>query len=186
MSAITGLTAKQLDGVLSTLRTDDLVLHREGRVSGWALTPGGRSRHAEMLADEIEQSSSRDKVETAYRQFLEINRDLLKVCTDWQLRDDGPQPVPNDHSDADYDAAVIGRLVQVDERVGPICDDLANVLERYGHYRGRLNDAARKVGAGETEWFTKPMIDSYHTVWFELHEDLLVTLGIERHREGEA
>jgi hypothetical protein len=28
------------------------------------------------------------------------------------------------------------------------------------------------------------MIDSYHTVWFELHEDLLSTLGIERSKEG--
>jgi hypothetical protein len=23
-------------------------------------------------------------------------------------------------------------------------------------------------------------MDSYHTVWFELHEDLLATLGLER------
>jgi hypothetical protein len=28
------------------------------------------------------------------------------------------------------------------------------------------------------------MIASYHTVWFELHEDLLATLGIERSSEG--
>ncbi|MDQ1375434.1 MAG: hypothetical protein QOJ09_2772, partial [Actinomycetota bacterium] len=28
-----------------------------------------------------------------------------------------------------------------------------------------------------------PLIDSYHTVWFELHEDLLSTLGIERGSE---
>ena len=27
------------------------------------------------------------------------------------------------------------------------------------------------------------MIDSYHTVWFELHEDLLATLGLERAAE---
>ncbi len=28
------------------------------------------------------------------------------------------------------------------------------------------------------------MIPSYHTVWFEMHEDLLCTLGIERGAEG--
>jgi hypothetical protein len=28
------------------------------------------------------------------------------------------------------------------------------------------------------------MIDSYHTVWFQLHEDLLNTLGIDRATEG--
>ena len=37
--------------------------------------------------------------------------------------------------------------------------------------------------AGEKDWFTKPTIDSYHTVWFELHENLLATLGIERGKE---
>ena len=30
---------------------------------------------------------------------------------------------------------------------------------------------------------TKPVIESYHTVWFELHEDLLVTLGLDRAAE---
>ena len=39
---------------------------------------------------------------------------------------------------------------------------------------------------GETDWLTKPIIDSYHTVWFELHEDLLATLGLERGHEARA
>ncbi len=37
---------------------------------------------------------------------------------------------------------------------------------------------------GERDWFTKPTIDSYHSVWFELHEDLLATLGLERAKEA--
>jgi hypothetical protein len=41
-----------------------------------------------------------------------------------------------------------------------------------------------QIRAGDTDWFTKPMIPSYHTVWFEMHEDLLSTLGIERGSEG--
>jgi hypothetical protein len=36
------------------------------------------------------------------------------------------------------------------------------------------------LASGDRDWFTKPTIDSYHTVWFELHEDLLATLGIDR------
>jgi hypothetical protein len=31
-----------------------------------------------------------------------------------------------------------------------------------------------------------PLIDSFHTVWFELHEHLLATLGIERGRPDPA
>ena len=39
------------------------------------------------------------------------------------------------------------------------------------------------VRCGEGDWFDKPLTDSYHTVWFELHEDLLATLGLERATE---
>ncbi len=47
----------------------------------------------------------------------------------------------------------------------------------------RLDNALARVQAGDFDWFTTPVIDSFHTVWFELHEDLLSTLGIERSKE---
>jgi hypothetical protein len=186
IATTSGLPNAQLDDLLAGLNAEELVLHRDGRLSGWALTPKGRARHAELLEEELDASSARDKVEAGYRRFLEINRDLLTTCTDWQLRPSNGEPVPNDHTDAAYDASVIARLATVDDSVAPICDDLASVLDRFSRYHRRLNGALGKVQSGDTDWFTKPMIDSYHTVWFELHEDLLVTLGIERHREGEA
>ena len=49
---------------------------------------------------------------------------------------------------------------------------------------GRFEHAYARVAAGDTDYFTKPLIGSYHDVWMELHEDLLTTLGIER-KEGE-
>ena len=67
----------------------------------------------------------------------------------------------------------------------PICAELAATLERFGSYGPRLAEARARVEGGDVDWFTKPMIDSYHTVWFELHEDLLATLGIERSTEGD-
>jgi hypothetical protein len=36
------------------------------------------------------------------------------------------------------------------------------------------------VDRGERSWVAQPKIDSCHTVWMELHEDLLATLGLER------
>src|SRR3546814_1224843 len=65
----------------------------------------------------------------------------------------------------------------------PICHDLASLLDRYRPYGARFDHAIERVRAGDLDWFTKPMIASYHTVWFELHEDLLVTLGITRGAE---
>ena len=80
-------------------------------------------------------------------------------------------------------AGPIERLMVVHEAVVPIADDLAAALPRFGRYGPRLTNAVDRVRAGEVDWFTKPVLDSYHSVWFELHEDLLATLGIERGEE---
>ena len=79
---------------------------------------------------------------------------------------------------------MVADLGALDDKVQPICADLGLALERFASYAGRLGGAIDKVRAGDVDWFTKPMIASYHTVWFELHEDLLATLGIDRSAEG--
>jgi hypothetical protein len=158
------------------------VTRRDGRISGWALTPDGRSRHHELIAAELDGTGARAAIEDGYRRFLEVNNELLTVCTDWQLREN----VLNDHRDAAYDEGVIARLRSIDTRVQPVCRDLGGALERFDDYGPRFTTAIERVEAGERDWFAKPMIDSYHTVWFELHEDLLATLGIERSKEGSA
>ena len=66
----------------------------------------------------------------------------------------------------------------------PICAALKDNLERFATYGDRFTYALKLVLDGEVDWFTKPMIESYHTVWFELHENLLSTLGIDRASES--
>ena len=179
-----GVDVGEVSLLLQGLAAAEQVVRRDGRVSGWSLTPAGRTRHTDDLATELDASGGRDVVKSAYERFLEINQDMLGVCTSWQLRDvDGAQ-ILNDHADADYDASVVKRLMSVHDRVRPVTADLRDALERFGAYGSRLRGALEKVVAGESEWFTKPVIDSYHTIWFELHEDLLCTLAIERSTEG--
>jgi hypothetical protein len=115
-----------------------------------------------------------------------VNPELLATCTAWQLRSTGTGQTVNDHLDHAYDASVVQRLAGVHERVEPVLTVLAAALWRYGRYPERLANAVRRVQLGESEWFTKPLLDSYHTVWFELHEDLLATLGLQRGAEGRA
>jgi hypothetical protein len=180
VAALTGLDEAEAAKRLDAASSDGHATRRDGRISGWALTPDGRTRHADLIREELEGSGTRDKVEDGYRRFLEFNNDLLSVCTDWQLRDGAL----NDHTDAAYDEQIIGRLERIDDQVQPVTDDLGNALERFGEYGNRFTLALTKVKNGERDWFAKPMIDSYHTIWFELHEDLLATLGIERSKEG--
>ena len=89
-------------------------------------------------------------------------------------------PVVNDHRDAAYDAGVVDDLARLQRRADPVVDELAGTLARYGGYGPRLRRAVEHVEAGDGDWFTKPSLPSYHTVWFELHEDLLTTLGLDR------
>ena len=180
----------EVEGWLVHLESTGDVRYREGRMSGWMLTTEGRSRAESLLEEELGASGCRDGVHSAYQDFLAVNHGFLELCTDWQLRTPAHDPtgekVVNDHSDPDHDAAVIGRLVEVNEVVQPIASELATLLHRFDGYGRRFGDALERVRAGDHDWFTKPMIESYHTVWFELHENFLATLGIPRASEAQA
>ena len=169
---------------LDQLVSNGLASYRDGRLAGFALTPVGREEHARRLRAELDATGARDAVHGSYKRFLGINGDLLTICTAWQLREVDGESVINDHSDPAHDSAVIGQLADLHGKVEPICEDLGSALVRFTSYGRRLGSALAKVHAGDHDWFTKPMIPSYHTVWFELHEDLLATLEIERSSEG--
>ncbi len=144
-----------------------------------ALTPQGREAadaRARLRAGSDEEAA----VRIAYETFLPLNAALLQLTTDWQVR---PGNVPNDHADRTYDWTVIGRLETLDEQVGPVARRLGGAVPRFGGYRERLRAARVRVTEGEHEWFASPKCDSYHTVWMQLHEDLLLALGVERGAE---
>lgn len=180
---LSGLPAEEAEAVLAGLADDGLVVRREGRISGYALTPTGRQAHQRLVAEELEATGARDAVHDGYTRFLALNGELLAVCTAWQLKDP-VGTVMNDHTDPDYDRAVIDRLVALHDQVRPVVADLRAALDRYRPYGERFRSALEKVLDGETRFVADPMVPSYHTVWFELHEDLLATLGIDRASEG--
>ena len=178
-----GLAAAEVEAVLADLDAQELARHRDGRVSGWTLTPAGRALHAELVAAELAAAGCEAEIDAAYQEFLISNPVLLATASAWQLRQENGQSVVNDHSDPAHDARVLSDLRALHDRVVPLVGGVGQLLERYSRYGPRLTTAIDKVEAGELEWFTKPLIDSYHTVWFELHEDLLSTLGKERASE---
>jgi len=180
VGAAVGLDADIVEAHLPPLQDEELVLRRDGRLSGWALTAAGRSRQEQLAVEDLAAAGVATAVRTAYEEFLGVNGDLLAVCTDWQLRGGAI----NDHTDVAHDAAVVDRLRSIHETVRPVVADLRGQLRRFAPYAPRLAHAVERVQAGDHEFFTKPIIDSFHTVWFELHEDLLTSLGLERSQEG--
>jgi pyruvate,orthophosphate dikinase len=99
------------------------------------------------------------------------------------MRDiDGLQTL-NDHADPAYDARVLANLAILNSDAGRWLSPLVASLARLGTYAARLDRAARLAADGDQRYVASPRVDSYHSVWFELHEDLILLSG--RSRAGE-
>lgn len=146
-----------------------------------ALTPAGRAE-AERFFRLEPNGEAFAAIRGGYEKFLPLNATLIQLCHDWQVR---PGGTTNDHADAHYDWGVIDRLVALDEQTGPVARRLGRDSRRFAGYRERLRVARGRVEDGDHDWFVSPRFDSYHTVWMELHEDLLLALGLERGAEGD-
>jgi len=116
----------------------------------------------------------------AYERFEVVNAELKQLMTDWQTLDVGGKSVPNDHSSPEHDAATIDRLGALHERSEKVLEALIAGLARLSCYQDKLTAALEKAEDGDIEWVSGAKLESYHTVWFELHEDLLRILGRER------
>jgi hypothetical protein len=147
------------------------------------VTPAGRQWLEDSYPVAFGRLRSDPAARAAYERFERINRELLAVFTDWQTAPAAGQRVPNDHSDSEYDDRVIDRLGDQHERAHRPLQEFATLEPRASQYLRRLDAAYDKVLAGEHEFVSGARVDSYHTVWFELHEDLLRMLGREREEQ---
>ncbi len=109
---------------------------------------------------------------------------MLGVCTDWQVL--GGEGTATDHDDAAYDGAVLDRL-HGPRRRRRARSSPTSPLPSLGTVAYEARFASALAQASTLVRSSAPpsrSSDSYHTVWFELHEDLLSSLGIERTQEG--
>ncbi|MEU5401374.1 transcriptional regulator [Streptomyces sp. NPDC005963] len=180
LAAAAGLAPADVESELIDLAVAGLVTHTAGDFGGWGITEAGRAQDAERITAELDSAGTRAVVGQAYEGFLVLNPELLDLCTAWQLRSVDGVLTTNDHTDPAYDLRVLSRLRDFDQRAEDVCADLSAAMLRFRRYRVRLADALARAEAGELDYVADGMA-SYHAVWFHLHEDLLVTLGIPRH-----
>lgn len=176
---ITGLAHDGIETNLTRLADDGYTQFRENR-GLWQLTPEGRAAHPEHLIADVAGVDLCSTLGAHYETFLTSNSEFKDLCGAWQLRNGAP----NDHSDEVYDAQVIERLSELHERAHPCVASMGDSLARMAPYAARLSDVLGKVRGGDTNMFTGVMCGSYHDVWMELHEDLILTQGIDRSIEG--
>ncbi|MGE4425142.1 MAG: PEP-utilizing enzyme [Solirubrobacteraceae bacterium] len=173
-----GVPAGEVDAVLDAAIAAGDVKDARGAVR---LTPSGRERLTGLLAAE-RATVDGERIAAAYERFHAPNHALKELMTRWQMRDGRP----NDHADEAYDAAVAAELVELHGSVRPLIDELAETAPRLVPYGPRLQRATDAVAQGDHEYLAKPLLDSFHTVWFELHEELIDLLGLTREDEARA
>jgi hypothetical protein len=129
------------------------------------LTETGRADLTRLLAAE---AIDRAAVARIYERFVAADHELKAAITAWQL---APEP-----RKSAAQATVMGAAATA----GGVAAELARTAPRFAPYPLRIAAAAAAIATGDPRFVASPRVDSLHSVWFELHEDLLVTLGRTR------
>jgi hypothetical protein len=159
-----------------------VLIESNGRI---ALGDGAEELRRAAIARERETRNPAALAAT-YLRFERCDAELKQIVVAWQLRLDRDGTPPNDHTDPEYDGAVIDRLGALHDDLAPVLEEIVALVPRLAGYARRLEEALARVRAGETTYLSSPLLDSYHTVWFELHEELFDAQGLDRRaREAE-
>jgi hypothetical protein len=127
----------------------------------------------------LEQTERKDELLKYCDEFEKVNKTFKALVTRWQMKDEYGIQVPNNHRDPEYDLAIIRELVNVHEETKKVIGKISEVIPTYQQYVGRFELALRRLTEGNPRYMDQAR-DSYHSVWFELHESLLKLSGIER------
>ena len=182
LAATVGLEVLDVELMAQSLIKEGLV---ESSRMGMKLTEKGKAAAAKILED------AREKVdlvalETFYLAFLPINQAYKKSVSSWQIKTVGESAEPNDHGDAEYDQQVLSEMFKDHGSLKLLVATHLASCPLLKDYARRLEKAYASVSAGDYQFVTGALIDSYHTVWFEFHEALISLSGRDRATEAAA
>jgi hypothetical protein len=176
LSVVTGQPLAEVEAGLEKAVADGAALSARGK---FMITPAGREVLDAAYPDAFGALRSDAAVAAAMETFeTGVNRQVLKITTDWQTVEVGGERVPNDHGDADYDAKIIDRLGRIHEKLPTVLAPIDDPL--VARFVERLGAALTRAEGGETDYVSGVRVDSFHTVWFQMHEHLLRLTGRER------
>ena len=152
---------------------------RASMAGAYRLTDTGTERASELV--EAERTRWGAAADAALDAFLALDQRMKDIVTAWQLKE---PDVVNDHTDPDYDRGVLDRLALLHADAAAFLDTQHGRLTtpRDAIGSGSAGRSIRPL-AGDGRFVASPRVDSYHGVWFELHEDLIQLAG--RTREDE-
>jgi DNA-binding MarR family transcriptional regulator len=137
----------------------------------WYLTDAGEKRLSEVCRARFDGDQLAE-LAALLDDFHALDTRMKELAEAWQ-------GLPEDERGSDAEPVADLRGLQAD--LEALFDGLSPATrEVYEPYLESLDDAIAALADGEADYFTGTEVDSYHTVWFELHDDLLRTLGEER------
>ncbi|ODU05758.1 MAG: hypothetical protein ABS81_06655 [Pseudonocardia sp. SCN 72-86] len=175
------VTGQPLDDVTANLEkavADGAVLAAKDK---FMIGPVGRTQLDEAYPTAFADIRASDAIRDAMDAFeTGVNKQVLSLTTDWQTKEVGGERVPNDHGDADYDAAIVDKLARVHEKTVRVLAPLVAADPLVDRFLDRTGTALTRAEGGETDYVSGVRVDSVHTVWFQMHEHLLRLTGRER------
>lgn len=177
VAALTGVDAGEAKELLQKASESGRANENDGK---YMLTPTAQMALKGEYSKVYGDLRNDDTFMQAYNTFERINLELKDLITRWQTMEVGGEHIANDHSNTEYDDKIIDDLGELHERIEPVLAQLADKLPRLSVYSNNLLAALEKAEDGETQWVSDAKTNSYHTVWFELHEDLLRITGQQR------
>ena len=139
-------------------------------LTGWSLTEAGRRENERRLEEELDRADARGSVTAVHDEFLPLNSAVATTLTAVQL---APGDAPAREHAWQALTAVAAELRGLESR-------LTSRLSRFAGYHARFATAVFRADE-DPAWLTSISVDSCHRVWFELHEDLIATLGLTRY-----
>jgi pyruvate,orthophosphate dikinase len=114
------------------------------------------------------REEARPVVRGLYDRFLPVNSDIKALITAWQLSKSQP---PTRRQE------ILRQLTAAHRLALPLLKELEGSVPKMASYRSRLSVAASRIESGDDRYVAGLSVDSYHTIWFELHQDLLTVAG---------
>ena len=164
----TGLTADAAGAIVRDAEAAELVASGP---RGYRLTADGRAQVADALAAE---RAALDPAVTLdlYQRFGGIDRKFKELVTEYQLSD----------APTRFSWAVAG-MTDVHPAVQELVARAAELVPRLVPYRVRFDTAMEHLQRGDEKYLVSVTLDSYHTIWFQFHEELIEMAGRTRAQE---
>jgi hypothetical protein len=139
-----------------------------------ALTDGGEAT-LQTIFDEEYARLADDQRRVMHEAFRPLDVEVKRLASAWQDSDA--------RNDWEGRLEVIEGLEELHHGLASYLAGPAAPVERLDEYRRRIGAALERAQSGELDFVVGVSVDSYHTAWFHLHEDLLRILKEQRDPE---